>query len=110
MTAKKMTFNSSPKENNLDKKIEKYLKTKFREDAWSLKTVGNASQKSGIPDHICVIKGKPIFIESKREDGSGRPSMQQIIECKNIRKAGGYVIISNDFEEIKNFIEDVIGE
>lgn len=103
-----MTFNRSPLESNLVSKVEKYIKTTFKEEAWFFKTNGNAAQRSGIPDiHMCV-KGYPIYIETKREDGSGVASEQQKIECKNIYKAGGYALISNDLKEIKNFIESIV--
>lgn len=105
---KKMIFNSSPLESNLVYKVEKYLKTTFRHEAWFIKTVGNASQKSGIPDILCCVKGKFIGIELKREDGSGKASEQQIIECRKIERAGGYSIIGKDFNEIKNFIEAIV--
>lgn len=104
------TFNRSPLENNLDKKVREYIKTTYRKDAWFLKVAGSAAQRSGVPDFICCIKGKFICIEDKREDGSGTPSDQQIIECRKIMNAGGHAIISEDFNEIKKFIETVVNE
>lgn len=105
-----MTFNRSPLENNLVKKVKEYIKTAYREDAWFFKTSGNAAQKSGIPDILACVRGHFIAIETKREDGSGTPSEQQIIECKKIMKAGGYAIISKDFDEIKKFIEVIANQ
>lgn len=105
-----MTFNRSPLEQNLDTKVREYIKTTYRKDAWFLKVAGSAAQRSGIPDFICCIKGKFICIEDKREDGSGRASENQKIECKKIMNAGGYAIVSESFDEIKNFIEKVVNE
>ena len=102
-----MNFNRTPLESNLVKKVETYIKKTYKKEAWFFKTVGNASQKSGIPDILCCIKGNFIAIETKREDGSGRASEQQEIECKKIINAGGYSIISNCFEYIKVFIDNI---
>lgn len=103
----KKTFNSSPLESNLVNKVKTFIRDEYKRNAWLLKTAGNASQRSGIPDILCCINGTFIAIETKREDGSGRPSKQQIIECKKITMAGGYAIISDNFDEIKNFIKSV---
>ena len=102
-----MTFNRSPLESNFQDKVIKYIKTTYKRDAWFLNVCGSASQRSGIPDIICVINGKFIGVELKREDGSGRPSEQQLIECKKINRAGGHAIVSDSFEEVKKFIEEV---
>lgn len=102
------TFNRSPLESNLVKKVETYLKTTFREEAWFLKTSGNAAQKSGIPDILVCVRGKFIGLELKREDGSGKPSEQQEIECRKISRAGGYSLISNNLNEIKDFINRIV--
>lgn len=103
-----MTFNRSPLEENLVTKIKKYLRTTYRRDAWFLKTAGSAAQKSGVPDILICVRGHFFAIETKREDGSGRPSEQQLIECKNINAAGGHAMVSRDFNEIKNLIESVV--
>lgn len=102
-----MTFNRSPLESNLVRKVKTYITTTFLKEAWILKTVGNASQRSGVPDIICCIQGKFIAIETKREDGSGEISNQQTIEAKCIKNAGGWVIISDNFNEIKKFINNI---
>lgn len=103
-----MTFNRSPLESNLEDKVKKYIRETYRKEAWFLKVAGSAAQRSGIPDVICCIRGHFIVIEIKREDGSGRPSENQIIECKKIMLAGGNAIISEDFNEIKKFIEAIV--
>lgn len=105
-----MNFNSSPLESNLVSKVKKFIKEEFKQYAWFFKTSGNAAQRSGIPDIICCIKGHFIAIETKREDGSGTPSKQQMIECSKIVRAGGNSIISDDFETIKKFIYDIVNE
>ncbi len=97
-------FNRSPLESNLQKKVLKYIRTTYKQDAWFLNVAGSAVQRSGVPDIICCIKGHFIGLELKREDGSGRPSQQQLIECNKIMQAGGDAIVSQDFEEIKKFI------
>ena len=104
---KKMTFNRSPEESNFVSKVERYIRTTFRDEAWFLKVGGNAAQRSGVPDIIICLKGKLIAIELKREDGSGRASKQQIIECKKINKAGGIAIVSDDFKEVKNLLTSI---
>lgn len=103
-----MTFNRSPLESNLEDKVKKYIRETYRKEAWFLKVAGSAVQRSGIPDVICCIRGHFIVIETKREDGSGRPSENQMIECKKIMSAGGNAIISEDFNEIKKFIEAIV--
>ena len=102
------TFNRSPLETNLDNKVRKYIRNTYGRDAWFLKVAGSATQRSGVSDFICCIKGHFISIEDKREDGSGRASKQQEIECRKILRAGGHAIISNDFTEIKNYIESIV--
>lgn len=102
-----MTFNRSPLEKNLQNKVIEHIKTTYKKEAWFLNTVGSASQRSGIPDILACVNGKFIGIELKREDGSGRPSPQQEIEVKKINQAGGYAIISSDYNEIKNFIYSI---
>ena len=99
-----MTFNRSPLEQNLDDKLVKFVRTTFRKEAWFLKVAGSAAQRSGVPDYIICIKGKFVAIETKREDGSGRASGQQKIECRRIQQAGGIAIISDDFKEIKKLL------
>ena len=99
-----MNFNRSPLESNLQKKVINYIKSTFKNQAWLLNVAGSAVQRSGVPDILVCINGTFIGIELKREDGSGRPSPQQIIECKKITQAGGHAIISNDFEEIKKLL------
>lgn len=105
---RKMTYNRSPLESNLVKKVEQYIKTTYRKDSWFLKTHGNGCQRSGVPDILCCIKGHFIALELKREDGSGRASPQQEIECKKINGAGGHALISDNMEEIRNFIESIV--
>lgn len=107
---KKMTFNRSPLESNFVSKVEKYIRTTFRDEAWFFKVGGNAAQKSGIPDILVCIKGRFIAIELKREDGSGKPSEQQIIECKKINRAGGIAIVSDDFKEVKNLLNTIYNQ
>lgn len=107
---KMMNFNSSPLESNLVNKVKDYIRTTYRRDAWFFKVAGSATQRSGIPDILCCIKGKFIALELKREDGSGRPSPQQIIECEKIKDAGGYPLISGNFDEIKNFISGIVND
>lgn len=104
---KKMTFNRSPEESNFVSKVEEYIRTTFRDEAWFLKVGGNAAQRSGVPDIIICLKGKLIAIELKREDGSGRASKQQLIECKKINKAGGVAIVSDDFNEVKILLNSI---
>lgn len=103
-----MSFNRNPLESNLVTKVEKYLKSTYKHDAWYLKTNGNGAQRSGIPDILICIKGHPIAIETKREDGSGIVSQQQVIECNKMNRAGYHCLISGNMEEIKTFIENIV--
>lgn len=102
-----MTFNRSPLESNLVNKVEKYIKTTYGRNAWFLKVAGSAAQRKGVPDILICLNGRLIGIETKREDGTGRPSENQKIECKKIMEAGGYAIISDNLEEIKNLLDKV---
>ena len=107
---KKMTFNRSPEESNFVSKVERYIITTFRDEAWFLKVGGNAAQRSGVPDIIVCLKGRFIAIELKREDGSGKASKQQLIECKKITKSGGIAIVSDDFKEVKNLLNSIYND
>lgn len=103
-----MTFNRSPLESNLDSKVKEYLKDTYKKEAWFLKVHGNGVQRSGIPDFLICVRGHFMAIETKREDGTGKPSDQQLIECRKLLLAGARTLISDDFEEIKKFIESVV--
>ena len=83
-------------EKRLQMDVLKYLKAKR---VWHRRT--NMGFESGMPDIICVYRGTFIGIELKRPDGKGRPSLQQEKIQRDIIKAGGLSLITDNLDDIK---------
>ena len=76
-----------PLEKNLDEKIRRYIKKTT--GIWGFKIHGNIFMKAGLPDWICVFKGRFVAFECKLP-GKPTTKIQDYIH-KKIRGAGGVV-------------------
>lgn len=85
----------------LEKRIEEYLKKR-------VKTLGGLCLKfvspgtSGVPDRICVLAKRVIFVECKRPDGVLSPS-QKIVQ-KRLTDLGAEVFTVYSVEDIDEIL------
>lgn len=54
---------------------------------------------SGIPDFVGIYKGKPFYVEAKAP--GGKPTEIQLLRHKEIRAAGGVVIVADSVESLE---------
>lgn len=50
--------------------------------------------RSGVPDFVCCVKGHFVAIECKA--GLNQPTVLQLREIDNIKKAGGVAVVINE--------------
>ena len=93
------------KEKAFENKIKDYLKSI---GAYFIKTHGDRFSRVGTPDIIACVNGHFVAVEVKAENG--KPSELQIHHIEQINKAGGYGVIlyPKDFENFKNFCENLL--
>lgn len=87
-------------ERNIQKKITKYLKDN---NYFYFKI--NSASINGIPDIFCIIRGNPLFIEVKRENG--RLSKLQEYQIQMIRSQGVKVWVVYSYDQFKEFINNI---
>ncbi len=81
----------------LEKRIEEYLKKRVKAlGGLCLKFVSPGT--SGVPDRICVLAKRVIFVECKRPDGVLSPS-QKIVQ-KRLTDLGAEVFTVYSMEDI----------
>lgn len=68
-----------------------------------------AGARKGVPDVLCIWKGRPLFIELKRKAG-GHVSPDQRACHKQILHAGGVVYVAHGWVAARDFIETAIKE
>ena len=92
-------------EKTFENKIKAYLKSI---GAYFIKTHGDRFSKVGTPDIIACVNGHFVAVEVKAENG--KPSELQLYHLEQIRKAGGhsFLLYPKDFENFKNFLEDLL--
>jgi hypothetical protein len=78
---------------------------KLRDDIWSFKVIGSASQESGVPDLLLCKNGKFIAVELKRPDGKGKASAVQKAQLARIKRAGGVGVIIDSFDDFVKLME-----
>jgi Holliday junction resolvase len=91
-------------EKDLQRKVLEFLKYT---GAWFYHPRESKKGTDGLPDIIGCIQSKFFAIELKNPSFKSpekklRP--EQIKQIEKIKKAGGFVLVSNNFEEIVNFI------
>jgi penicillin-binding protein-related factor A (putative recombinase) len=67
---------------------------------WMYMPVTNGMGVTGIPDFCGVYKGRPLYIEAKA-DASKKPTDNQLQRHKEIRAAGGIVIVAHSVEQLE---------
>ena len=91
-------------EKKLETRLKKILKDR---GAWYLKTFSDGVQRAGVPDLLVCYRGHFIGIEVKSE--RGKPTQLQLIEIREIKKAGGYafVIRPSNLDELVEFLDKI---
>lgn len=92
------------KEGEIKKQIKKILED---EDVYYFMPSGNGYGRSGIPDFVCIVKGKFLGIEAKA--GSLQPTAIQTRELNRISQAGGTGICVNadNIAQLINLIQAI---
>lgn len=95
------------KEGEVKKQIKKILED---EDVYYFMPSGNGYGRSGIPDFVCIVKGKFLGIEAKA--GSLMPTAIQTRELHRIYEAGGTGIYVNadNIAQLINVIKAIKNE
>lgn len=90
------------KEKTFENQVKNFLKSK---GCWVLKTWSNGVQRQGVPDLLVCCNGYFIGVELKNE--TGKPSVLQLWNIKEIRKSGGIgiVLYPDQFDQFKEMIE-----
>jgi len=93
-------------EQQLQKKVQDYLKLKgiYYFHVPRLKK-GNRNQLSGIFDLMCYCKAGHFCIELKKPGDKVKINTNQIEFVKVLHKANIPFLISNDYDEIKGYID-----
>jgi hypothetical protein len=71
---------------------------------WYYMPVSNGMGTHGIPDFVCCWRGQFFGIEAKAPGGT--PSEMQLRRHKEIRDAGGLVLVIDDVSRLKQFFEE----
>lgn len=86
-----------------ENKIKKFLALR---GSWYIKYWGGAKfTKEGVPDLLACIDGKFYGIEIKAP--TGKPTLIQLINLRDIRKAGGrgVLLYPNDWDAFVSFVD-----
>lgn len=89
-------------ENTLQRKIQKFLKDNLP-GAVVWKNHGNQYSVKGLPDIMCVYKGKMICIEVKI-DGNEATELQKIT-LEKLGKAGAIGCVAYSIEDVKKMLQ-----
>lgn len=71
---------------------------------WMYMPLAGPMGVSGIPDFVGIYKGRPFYVEAKAP--GGRCTDIQLLRHKEIRLAGGVVIVASSIEELQKGITD----
>lgn len=86
------------KEQVIQAKIQKYIKAI---GGYVIKTV--TSNRAGIPDLLCCVRGRFIGIEVKAH--KNKPTPLQLANITMIEAAGGLGLVVYNVEEVKNYLK-----
>ena len=88
-------------ENDLQRKIQKYLKSKLSNSVvW--KNHGNQYSVIGLPDIMCVYKEKIICIEVKIP--GNQPTKLQEVTLKKLSEAGAITGVAYSIEDVEKIL------
>jgi len=93
-------------ENTLQRKIQKYLKDNLP-DAVVWKNHGNQYSVIGLPDIMCVHKGKIICIEVKIP--GNKPTKLQEVTLQKLSNAGAITGVAYSIEDVEKIINKIGG-
>ncbi len=91
-------------EKSFENRIKKHLK---EQGCWFIKYWGGGQfTKTGIPDLLVCCNGRFLAIEVK--SSTGKPSLPQLYNLKEIDRAGGFGILlyPEMWEDLKLFLEN----
>lgn len=97
-----VSIEMSKLEQGLQNKIVKWLKENH---IWHFRYT--ASTTFGIPDIVCLYKGKFVGIEVKRPDGKGVASKLQEKMIESINKNGGIATTVESLQEVVDIFESI---
>lgn len=90
-------------ESDLQRKIQKYLKDNLPESVvW--KNHGNQYSVMGLPDIMCIHKGKMICIEVKMP--GNKPTKLQEVTLQKLKEAGAIVGIAYSIQDVKEILKN----
>lgn len=92
------------READLQRDVLAYLQ---EQKIWHWRT--QMGHDSGLPDIICVICGRFVGIELKREDGLGHTTLQQFKVLKDLNDAGAIADRIDSLDQLKKWVEDIRG-
>lgn len=88
-------------ENTLQRKIQKYLKDNLPNSVvW--KNHGNQYSVIGLPDIMCVYKGKIICIEVKMP--ANKPTKLQEVTLKKLSEAGAITGVAYSIKDVEDIL------
>jgi penicillin-binding protein-related factor A (putative recombinase) len=97
-----------------DNRLEGVVQTQIKNYAKTLKNAhyeknwgGGVFTGKGKPDSYIFYKGKVIAIETKRPNGTNKPTPLQVYELNRIIKAGGIGIVAYTLNDVKQVIEEL---
>ena len=95
-------MNNFKRESKIEKDIIRFLKSKYPN---CYITKGNPNNNKGVHDRIVCIRGKFITIEVKKAGGKIKET--QKIHKRLVEKAGGYSLITDNLDDLKNFLKEI---
>lgn len=91
-------------ESVLQRKIQKYLKDNLP-NAVVWKNHGNQYSVIGLPDIMCVYKGKIICIEVKIQ--GNKPTKLQEVTLQKLKEAGAIVGVAYSVQDVKKMLKNI---
>lgn len=89
-------------EGKVKSKIKQYLKT--LPECWFYMPVQNGMGVVGIPDIICVIRGRFVAIETKAPGKEHNVTANQKAAIEAINKADGIAFVASDVESVQDVL------
>lgn len=93
-----------------EKKVENLIKYELKRlsNIWYFKVAASSEMPPGIPDIIACIDGKFVGIETKAPGKIKNTSPAQKVQHELIRKAGGKVIVTDDFYDFLVQLKEIL--
>ena len=94
----------------MNNRLEKELQNKVIKYLTSRQIQVHRTQmgfESGEPDLWIVYRGMFVGIELKRPDGKGKPTHQQLKKQRDINKAGGFALITDNVNDVRRLLDHI---